>query len=145
MELHAFPQMEGVSSAILGYFVLFSDGRGQISVCSGLHQPLEHIEHDFSGSCLHGFVRVKTVVKILCDTNNQFVGICPALLRLRCAAVSASAEYGAQEGHQKNERQKFLLHVAFSFTSLPYRPSAAEGQCGLWGHDRNFGSIQLSS
>ena len=70
MELHAFPQVEGVGHPVLGYLVAFGDGRGQISVWSGLHQPLEHIEHDFSGSCLHGFVRVKTVVKILCDTND---------------------------------------------------------------------------
>ena len=62
MELHTVPQSKGVYSSVSGYLMAFRDRINQISVRSGLYQPLKYVEHDFSGPCRYREVWVKAFV-----------------------------------------------------------------------------------
>ena len=128
VELHPVPQGKGIRQTVFRNLVVAGNGRGKVSLGGGLHQPFKYIEHDLAGSCLHRFVRVKTVVQVLGDANHNGVGGRSALRRLGCAAVSASAEYGAQESRQKKERQASLLH-SFSFFHHCRMGSVWGGNC----------------
>ncbi len=62
VELHALTQSEGVNRSVGRYLVVVGDRVDQISVRSGLYQPLKYVEHDFSGPCRYRKVWVKAFV-----------------------------------------------------------------------------------
>ena len=112
VEFYAVTQSEGVGFSTVGFRIGFSNRGNQISVRRGLYQALKDVEQDLSGSCRHSEVGVKTVVQVLRDGHRDFIagrraGRAAALVRSvgprRLAAVSASAEYSAQKGRQKQE------------------------------------------
>ena len=129
VELHAGAELEGIKQMVVGNRVALCHGGIQVAAGVGFQKAFKYVEHDLAGSCLHGFVRVKTAVQVLGDAHVQFARRSPgfravgcrvgALVRVlggsRLAAASASAEYGAQEADSRQKRQDLLFHMQFSF------------------------------
>ena len=130
VELYAGTQLEGIKQMVVRNRVALRHGGIQVATGVGFQKTLKYVEHDFAGSCLHGFVRVKTAVQILSDAHVQ-LACRSAGLRAVCrgaggalvgvfsrpglAAASASAEYGAQKADRCQKRQDSLFHMQFSF------------------------------
>ena len=129
MELHAGAELEGIKQMVVGNRVALCHGGIQVAAGVGFQKAFKYVEHDLAGSCLHGFVRVKTAVQVLGDAYVQFARCSPGFRAVGChvgalvrvlggpclAAASASAEYGAQEAHSRQKRQDLLFHTQFSF------------------------------
>ena len=112
VELHSLTKREGIGGSILGQRVFLRHSGDHFAVGIGLHQSLEDVEQDLSGSCGHRLVGVKTVVQVLGDANGDLATLDRfarfAVISLSAgvlAAVSASREYGADH-YQRQEKSQ---------------------------------------
>ena len=130
MEPDTLAQLEREDICFLGNDVFLGDSGEQIAFTVGLDKPFKYVEQNFPGSCGLHVVRVKTVIQILrngddnavlagigCGRagNRTFVAFCAAGL-----AVSACAEYRCQAHNSRQEGKNLpnSFHVIFSLPWL---------------------------